>query len=184
MKAREKLLVAVALLALLYGGWVLLLHLFVSDDSRMITKEVKRVRSRVAEWQKKVDDERLSGFEQKIIKAVEQGWGKNCFLQGKTGSELAKEELIRRQNMNVVPVDNNGKDAEMVKKNTPEEKLLLNYTGIVIVGKKRWAILDDLEYEIGEKIIGYDLFLIKIESDYVLLKHGKTNELETIRMRE
>ncbi len=146
MKKREKIIVALMLIALLYG-----VYSFVSPrpsqnpnvpaDQRLAG--VKALSSQVAEDLKK---DTLTETEKYVLERAEAEWPSDPFL----GEKLSSSPQSAR-GAGGLPSD-------------------FNYSGYVDVGRKRLAIINGMEYQVGEQLQSGGYIVQSIDPEKVVLE--------------
>jgi len=163
MKTREKLIIVIMCLAVLYGAYELFFASSVKKETTDVKKTVKPV-STVDELIKKVNDAlaevTVSDVERYIIASAEAKWAKDPFLVKKLergGGALG---------------------------GGPEDQVNIRYTGYIEIGKLRMAILNGQEYEPGEEILPGGYVLRKVEPDRVVVQNKADKRKVTIMIVE
>ncbi|MDJ0782702.1 MAG: hypothetical protein QNJ22_12065 [Desulfosarcinaceae bacterium] len=164
MTTREKIIVGVMILTVMYGGYTL----FFSREAITVTSVTKD--ESVADLQKFVIDvaQKLQNTEpsEPELHSLEQAgrnWQKDPFLRSVAAltAELEKS----------VPVE------APEEKPKPEEKPILRYSGFLQMGAKRMAIINGMEYEEGEMLPAAGYFIRSISPKSVVI--GKIGDAKS-----
>ncbi len=148
MTTREKIIVGLMIVAVIYGAYTLFLagpreiaSIKVSGDSKL--EELNKFITKVADRTKNG----LSAKQAYMLEKAEKPWRQDPLIQ--IAPKMSQEEQTARQ------------------------PLVLNtkflYTGFLQMGDRRLAIINDLEYEIGDKLEPGGLILRNIHPNHVVV---------------
>lgn len=156
MTTREKIIVGVAVLAVIYGAYTL----FFSTDTGVTTQAVRA--EPVADLQKfvidvaqKLQKTQPTEAETQNLEQASRNWQKDPFLRSVAA---LTNELERSLPVEVVE-----------KKPAPVEKPNLRYSGFLQMGAKRMAIINGMEYEEGEMLPASGYFIRSISPKSVVV---------------
>jgi hypothetical protein len=137
MSIREKIIVVCALLAVLYGVYVFGIPMItatrIADDTP--TPRIQELKNFADEVRSKLSMEGFSEPDEYIIQKASVKWDDNPFLS----SELSVESEPPEAQVEALL-----------------EKLEIIYSGYLMMGTRELAIINGMEYEIGEEVIGCD----------------------------
>lgn len=130
LKKREIIILAVAAIFVLYAIYELLIagHLPVKAKVKTGGESVK-IESLISGLNDELNKNKLSAFENYVIKRTADAWGKNPFI----GKNMFRAWLAK-----------DGKGVAVSVK--------IIYSGYVDSGKRKMAVLNDIEYRIGEAL--------------------------------
>ena len=148
MTTREKIIVSLMIVAVIYGAYTVF---FAGPREVVPTKESGDTElEALNKFITKVADKTKKGLSRKqayILKKAEQPWQQDPLVQ--IAPKMSQAEKVAR------------------------EPLVLNakflYTGFLQMGDKRLAIINDLEYEIGDKLEPGGLILRNIHPNHVVV---------------
>ncbi len=157
MTTREKIILALSLLTVLFGVY----EVFLADSDSSPSKQKGETASEIAQFIQQVSVQikqtEPSQTEKYIITHSQFPWKKNPFIDSLT--ILAGKSSQRTQNR---------KD-----ENSPPR---WKYSGFISLGSKKIAIINGIEYEVGESLLSTGYYLKKIYQDHIelaRLKDGK-----------
>jgi len=134
MSKQEKVMVVIAGLAIIFGVY----YFFIASPAKTIRIETGKT---MAELNKLADDItaelkqwNLTEAEAYIITQADIEWTKDPFFEGKVSWKPGSEGTVIQA-----------------------EKLEFNYTGYIELGKKKLAVINGLDYQIGESLVGESL---------------------------
>lgn len=164
MTTREKIIVAVMCLTIIYGAYELLAPRIAktpkSDDLANPTEELSGFVSEVS--QKMADNSRGQAYSYLVDKAG-VNWTKDPFLRSIT--PLRKTIAL-----------NTGPKQATTASATPR----FVYTGYLELGKTKIAVINGMEYAVGESIDPTGYFLKNVSSERAII--GNVNGSEPIRL--
>ena len=165
MTTREKILVGLMCLAILYGAY----ELFWTPSTRKVTKQKvtatgEDLHKFAGEVTQKLVKEKLPEVATYRIEKASTSWTKDPFLQ--TASPLT---ATKPSAPSVSPaVQNLSEQPDLV------------YTGYLQLGDKMMAVINGMEYAVGESLGANDLYVKHITGQSVTI--GKVKSKETIQL--
>lgn len=165
MTKREKIIVGIMCLAVLYGAY----DLFVYRNKPRYTatqptaNPIAELKSFVAEVTQKLVNEKVSAEYSYIISQAGTNWTKDPFIP-------SVEPLTKRQTIKEIPQ----------KEIVPPTRSGFIYSGYLELGPTKLAVINGLEYSVGESLDTNGLYVKNISPDHVVI--GKVNGLETIQL--
>jgi len=164
MTTREKIIVGIMCLAIVYGAYDLFGYrkprYTASTTSANPIEELKRF---VAEVTQKLVSEKVSTEYSHMISQAGANWTKDPFIQS---IEPLKKRLIKTE--------------APEKPVTTSTRSGLIYTGFLKLGPTKLAVINGMEYSIGESLDTGGLYVKSISPHHVVI--GKVNGMETIRL--
>lgn len=165
MTTREKILVGLMCLAILYGAY----ELFWTPSTRKVTKQKvtatgEDLRTFAGEVTQKLVKEKLPEEANYRIEKASTSWTKDPFLQ--TSGPLTDKK----------PNDASANQAVQTHAEQPD----LVYTGYLQLGNKMMAVINGMEYAAGESLGVDDLYVKRISGQSVTI--GKIKSEETIQL--
>jgi hypothetical protein len=158
MKKREKMILAFMLVALLYAAYSLFSGPSTPESKNTnvaAEKELANVKTLSTQLSEDLKKEALTDTERYILDRAEIEWGKDPFLQ---------------QKLSATPEGTKGPAGAK-----PGD---FAYSGFVEVGKKRLAIINGMEYQVGEQLESGGYIVKSIEPEQVLLEDtGKRGQI-------
>lgn len=157
MSNREKIIVILAGLAVLYG-----IYEYAFSTSPQIRKEKSGSAENITEFMERMTAElkaaELSPQEKELMKKIDDTWEQKLFV---SNAALADFQHI---------------SPEPLPGDLPE------YTGYLKMGERYLAIVDGMEYEIGDLIVKGDYELLRISpKEIVIAGHGQKQHAVPIR---
>jgi hypothetical protein len=148
MTTREKIIVALMVLAVIYGVYVVFFSAPMEEDASKSAgdKELKALNSFI----NKVADKTKSSLSKKqayVLQIAETEWKQDPLMHLRP--KISKEEIEARQPLVL------------------ESKIL--YTGFLQMGDKRLAILNGIEYEVGDQLEPGGLVVRGIHPNHVVI---------------
>ncbi len=156
MTKREKIIVALAMAAMAYGGYVLF-TVWEGKKPPVVSQgeDLAALRELAVKSTEELKKDALSEAESHILARAEKDWPGDPFL----GRKLATR----------TPEPLKGPEGPAMS---------LTYSGFIESGKKRLAIINGLEYKIGEQLETGDYIVLSIEPESVVLEHkGRRDRL-------
>jgi hypothetical protein len=149
MSRREKIIIALAIVAVSYGAYSYLVPAN-SDTSPEVPREAieksKQVSGEIREKLKTELD--LSSRQLSVLEEIRQPWPKDPFM-ARNASQPEKEDATE---------DKQGADRPIV------------YSGFVRVGGNRYAVINGNEYTTGDSVRGTPFTVLEISRDVLVLK--------------
>jgi hypothetical protein len=129
LKKREIVILIIVALVLLYAGYVYLIAGRTPGAQQIKgAGEPVKIETSIGGISEELSKNKLSNLEEHVLEKVNESWGKNPFMSGNSyRAWLAKD----------------GQGVASVK---------IIYSGFIDTGAKRMAILNDIEYKIGEEL--------------------------------
>jgi hypothetical protein len=165
MTKREKIIVGIMCLAVLYGAY----DLFVYRKKPKYTatqpsaNPITELKSFVAEVTQKLINEKVSAEYSYMISQAGANWTKDPFI-------ASVEPLKKRQTIEEAPQ----------KEIVPPTRSGFIYTGYLELGPTKLAVINGLEYSVGESLDTNGLYVKSISPHHVVI--GKVNGLETLQL--
>lgn len=150
MSKREKIIVGLMVLAVLYGIYAIFFEAKFAQKKKapVRTGTAASVDGFVAEITKNMVDMKQSESGQYVLNQAEAQWEKNPFLE---------TEMIPQSELN------------LAAKETVDVGSLFTYSGYLKMGKRGMAIINGLEYEVGEVIEDAGYMIRKITPTQVVI---------------
>lgn len=149
MSRREKIIIALAIVAVSYGAYSYLVPAD-SDTAPEVTREAieksKQVSGEIREKLKTELD--LSDRQLSVLEEIRQPWPKDPFM-ARNSSEPAKEDSA-----------DNKQDIDRP----------IVYSGFVRVGANKYAVINGNEYTTGDSVRGTPFTVLEISRDVLVLK--------------
>ncbi len=153
MEKREKILLAILLIAAAYAAYT---YLFAGKEMKSVDDLVNRGELELIknEVQAKLDENQLSDLERYRLEVAERPWRGDPFYD-RTRDIVSEDEKIDTQ----LP-----------------ESIELRYTGYIMLGPVVYAIINDFEYQVGDEleIAEPGFFLFEISKRKIVI--GKKDE--------
>jgi hypothetical protein len=157
LKKREIIILAVAAIFVLYAVYVYLIADRLPGKKVETGKDSAKIETIISGLTEELNRNKLSDFDNYIIKRAQADWGKNPFL---------KRDLYRAW----LAKDSSGSGIAAVQ---------IIYSGYVDTGKNKLAVLNGIEYRIGEELNEKNYILKNIMSSKVIIFNKRTgNNLE------
>lgn len=148
MKKREIVVLAIAAIFVLYAGYVYLIADRHKGEKAVPGNSPARIESVVSGVGDELTRNKLSDFDHYVITRAQTDWGKTPFL---------KKDLYRMW----LAKDSKGKDGMAAAP--------IIYSGYVDTGKSKLAVLNGIEYRVGEELKEEGYVLKKIMSSKVVI---------------
>ena len=161
LKKREIIILVIAALFILYAGYEYLIAGPASKKVKTSTESVN-INTSISEMTKDLGKDKITDFDAYVIRRMEADWGKNPFWK----KDLYKEWGNR----------------EGVAKSGVLAKII--YSGYVDSGKNKMAIINGLEYRLGEELELEGYVLKQITPSSVLIFNKYTGNKEEIPLQE
>jgi hypothetical protein len=157
LNKRQIIIIIIAVMALLYGAYTLLSS---GKEQKDIKKSDSVEKSNyISSITSELIKNPLNLTDAYIVSRAEADWGKNPFWEKGSYKEWAN------------------RDDAKTKKDDPAAKII--YSGYVDVGKKKMAVINGLEYSVGDKLEIAGYVLKKITALKVVISNKNTgSELE------
>ncbi len=148
LKKREIVILAIAALFILYAAYVYLIADRQKDKKVTAGQETVKVETVVGGINDELSKSKISDFDHDVIRRTQMGWEKNPFL---------KRDVYRSW----LAKDSKGKDGVAAAP--------IIYSGYVETGKSRLAVLNGIEYRVGEALQEEGYVLKKIMPSKVVI---------------
>jgi hypothetical protein len=162
LKKREIVFLAIAAIFVLYAVYVYLIADRQKGKNVEPGKDPAEIETIITGLTDELNKNKLSDFDNYIIKRAQIDWGKNPFL---------KQDLYRAW----LAKDSKGDGVAAVK---------IIYSGYVDTGKNKLAVLNGIEYRIGEELIEKGHVLKNITSSKVIIFNKHTGNNMEIPIQE
>jgi hypothetical protein len=136
MTRREKIIVAVMALVLIWGLYTLLYPAKPQDQTGVTRERLSQINKFVAEITKSLGAENTTALDTYVVTRAESDWLRKPFL------EAAQTDMV------AAPTP----EEKRAEQTAQELATALVYSGYLEAGATRLAIINGLEYEIGEKL--------------------------------
>ncbi|WP_148214050.1 GspB domain-containing protein [Desulfohalobium retbaense] len=156
MAKREKILVGLMIIALIYAGFELIFS--ISNDDRSAQKTAHVDVDKVQE---------LTAGTSQALKQVEMEEVQRYVLEAAATQWPQQNPFAPRP----APLEDEGRTPDEVKKKAEEDLPKLTYTGYLEMGHTRMAVINGLEYQTGEKLQQGTYILVNIQPNRVTLKN-------------
>lgn len=164
LKKREIIILVIAALFVLYAGYEYLIARPASKkvETSANVDSVKKNTS-ISELTNDLGKDKLTDFDAYAIKRIETDWGKNPFWEKNSYKEWAAKE-------------------DAAKGGSTAAKII--YSGYVDSGKNKMAVINGLEYRIGEQLETEGYYLRQISPSKVIIFNKNTGDKEEIPLQE
>lgn len=163
LKKREIIILAIAGLFVLYAGYEFLIAR--PADKKVETSanvDSAKKNTSLSELTNELSKDKLTDFDMYVVKKIESDWNKDPFWK----RDLYKEWAAK----------------ENADKGSVTAKII--YSGYVDSGKNKMAIINGLEYRIGEQLEMEGYFLRQITPSKVIIFNKNTGDREEIPLQE
>lgn len=162
MGTREKILVALMVLAVLYGAFELFLR---PPEKRGPEKksgpDIESARQMAEEVTSRIEQAKLTALQKNTLNLAGQQWGRDPFYV-----------LPEEQALSTTETGDNGRSGS------------LKYTGYLEVGDTRMAIINGVEYRMGERLEKGGGVVKRITPGQVVIMSPRTGERFTVPYSE
>ena len=160
LKKREIVILAIAALFVLYALYVYLIADRLKSKKVESTTESVKIETSIAGINDDLNKNKLSDFDNYIIKRAPVGWGKNPFLNRDLYRALIAKDIGGGAAVKII------------------------YSGYVDSGKKIMAVLNNIEYRIGEELKEEGYILKQITPSKVVIFEKQTGSNLEIPIQE
>ncbi|GEM_PF-1249676 len=160
MNIREKIILVIMIIAILYGGFEMLRSGFsiesdeTSIQSTQETPEYMRVANRINQ---SINEQELNNKESYVMDIIRKHWIKDPFY---TRSVSNPTEPIQAEKKRQKRIEN--------------WKKHFNYNGYVEIGKNILAVINGNEYKVGDTLNNSNFELLRATPEQVILQKGET----------
>jgi hypothetical protein len=164
LKKREIIILVIAALFVLYAGYEFLIAR--PADKKVQTSanaDSAKKNTSISERTSELSKDKLKDFDVYVIRKIETDWSKNPFWKKDSYKEWAAKE-------------------DAAKGGSTAAKII--YSGYVDSGKNKMAVINGLEYRIGEQLEIEGYILKKITSSKVVIFNKNTGNNEEIPLQE
>ncbi|MFO7803408.1 MAG: hypothetical protein R6V55_14050 [Desulfovermiculus sp.] len=155
MAKREKILVGLMVIALAYAAFELIY--FLVDDSSPTRKEAQvepgQAHELAARTSQALEQVEMEEVQRHVLEAAADQWSQSPFAPKPESLSEDKEQA-------------SDADTEKEQEDLPE----FNYTGYLEMGQTRMAVINGLEYQVGEKLEQENYVLVSIQPEMVILQ--------------
>lgn len=162
LKKREIIILVIAALFILYAGYEYLIAGPASKKVKTSTESVN-INTSISEMTKDLGKDKITDFDAYVIRRMEADWGKNPFWKKDLYKEWVNREGVAK---------GNGVLAKII------------YSGYVDSGRNKMAVINGLEYRIGEQLELEGYVLKQITPSRVLIFNKYTGNEEEIPLQE
>jgi hypothetical protein len=179
MTSREKALLGLMALAGAYGGYVFLVEPLRGKQSQAVRLDKGALEARVGEVRAELAAYHPSEAETGTLPRAQSEWAGDPFFQGKLPSEIAAEKAEGEALAQAKQRD----AAASLPANDPERKRMQErlawekdvrakfaYTGFATMGDQRLAVINGVEYRVGEEPSPGGCTIERIEPNQVVLR--------------
>lgn len=164
LKKREIIILAIAAVFVLYAGYEFLIAR--PADKKIQTSanvDAAKKNSSLSDLTNELSKDKLSDLDAYMVKRIETDWSKNPFWKQDLYKEWAAKE-------------------DAAKGVSAAPKII--YSGYVDSGKNKMAVINGLEYRIGEQLEMEGYFLKQITPSKVVIFNKNTGDREEIPLQE
>jgi hypothetical protein len=162
LKKREIIILVIAALFILYAGYEYLIAGPASKKVKTSTESVN-INTSTTGITKDLGKDKITDFDAYVIRRMEADWGKNPFWKKDLYKDWVNREGVAK---------GNGVLAKII------------YSGYVDSGKNKMAIINGLEYRLGEELELEGYVLKQITPSSVLIFNKYTGNKEEIPLQE
>jgi hypothetical protein len=162
LKKREIIILVIAALFILYAGYEYLIAGPASKKVKTSTESVN-INTSSTGITKDLGKDKITDFDAYVIRRMEADWGKNPFWKKDLYKEWVNREGVAK---------GNGVLAKII------------YSGYVDSGRNKMAIINGLEYRVGEQLELEGYVLKQITPSRVLIFNKYTGNEEEIPLQE
>jgi hypothetical protein len=165
MTKREKIIVGIMCLTVVYGAYDLLVYRKKPRNAavRQMANPVTELKSFVAEVTQKLINEKVSAEYSHIISQAGANWTKDPFIDSVEPLKKRKTIQPEDQKERVLPTRSG-----------------FIYTGYLKLGPIKMAVINGMEYSVGESLDVNGLYVKNISPHHVVI--GKVHSPETIQL--
>jgi len=165
LKKREIIILVIAALFVLYAGYEYLIARPASKKVETSAANVDSVKKNtsISKLTNDLSKDKLNDFDAYVIRKIETDWSKDPFWKKDVYKEWAAKE-------------------DAAKGGSTAAKII--YSGYVDSGKNKMAVINGLEYRIGEQLEIEGYILKKITSSKVVIFNKNTGNNEEIPLQE
>jgi hypothetical protein len=160
IKKREIVILVIAALFILYAAYVYLIAGHLAGNKVKTSEDSVKIEEFISGLTNDLSKNKLSDFDNYIVKRTQVGWSKNPFL---------KKDLYR---------------AWLAKDGVGTASLKMIYSGYVDSGKNRIAVINGVEYRAGEQLEEKGYTLKQITPSKVLIFDKNTGSDLEIPIQE
>jgi hypothetical protein len=164
LKRREKVILAIAALAVIYAGYVYLIS--PAMNKAKTTDQRQEISTPASSLKSDLIKDAEAGTQEYIIARAEANWGKNPFVDRSSSSYKEWASIQRAASVS------SGSAAKIV------------YSGYVDAGRQKIAIIDGLEYKTGDQLEMEGYVLKQITPFQVLILNKNTGSEVEIPISE
>lgn len=164
LKKREIIILAIAAVFVLYAGYEFLIARPADKKVQPSTNvDSAKKSTSLGDLTNELSKDKLSDLDTYMVKKIEADWSKNPFWKKDLYKEWAAKE-----------------DAAKGGSTTPK----IIYSGYVDAGKNKMAVINGLEYRIGEQLEIEGYFLKQITPSKVIIFNKNTGDREEVPLQE
>lgn len=159
MSLREKIFLVLMAGAIVYGLYFVAVAPQVDADRGRAQETKAAMQALVDDMRKELKQSDVPPATRRIVRRAEKPWSEDPFLTGKLPQEVAAEEAAAAAALVAVV------DPE------PEEGVLRHfYAGFIEMQDRRLAVIDGLEYDVGDELVTGDAVVEAIAPMQVVLR--------------
>ena len=163
MSKREKIILILMVLAIMYGGY----HFFLASSPTTGIEDPKKKEERldkfVTEVAVKLKQKDISKTDKYIIARAKDNWASDPFLKGQ------------------LPLES---EAKQERSETSTPAVNFTYSGYMEMGARRLAVINGIEYSVGEELEPGGYIVNSISPTKVVIGIKKTNQTIIIPVEE
>lgn len=167
MSKREKIILGLTALAILYGGFTFLFPSTKKTVSLTTQKSADELNRFVSSVSKGLRQDQPSKIDADILARAATEWPRNPFVASIT--PLRAELRVEKRPEYKAP---------------PVLKVDLAYTGYLVVGNKKLAIINGMEYEVGDELEESGYILSAISPTKATIREKKSNQQYSLTLEE
>ncbi|MBU2549690.1 MAG: general secretion pathway protein GspB [Proteobacteria bacterium] len=154
MSKREKIIIVAMVAAVLIGGYLFLFDQPSKPKAAAQDPSVKELEKIAAEVTANLVKEAVKpANEQYIVNKASSQWPDNPFFQSSKAAKKTEED----------------KPPEIIEK---AGDVILTFSGYLEIGRRRMAVINGIEYEVGDKVESAGMSIKSISAEQVILVRG------------
>jgi hypothetical protein len=166
MSKREKIIIGLTVLAILYGAYVFLFPSVKKATGQASQKSTAELNSFATKVMKDINLNKTSKINADILAKAATNWPRNPFIS--SPSPLTAELKVKAKKPEIKAV----------------LKADLSYTGYMVIGTRQLAIINGVEYEIGDELDEKGYILTAISPTKATVRAIKSNQMFSLTLEE
>jgi hypothetical protein len=163
MSKREKVILVIMAITIVYGAYALFINPNPKTSGPTATTTQSEAINQFISNVSAMTQDGLSEIDSYIIQHIPVEWSKDPLLNSQRDFDFKTDKETEDQ---------------------LAQKLALKYTGFVVMGRQKLAIIDGVEYESGETLPETNLVLEEIHSNRVVILVKTSNKRVSIPLEE